>query len=193
MRKLKLQVQMSIDGYIAGQQGEMDWLVRDWDEELKRYVTALTEPVGCILLGRRLAEGFIPHWAAVAADPAHPEHAAGRKFSETPKVLFSRTLDRSPWENTRLAKDGLAAEVSGLKRQAGGDLIAYGGAAFVSSLIEQDLIDEYHFFINPALLGDGLPIFRNLPAKRELSLVQASRFACGIVVLHYEPGRAAAS
>ena len=67
MRKLKLQVQMTVDGFIAGLNGEMDWTARDWDGELKKYVTEITEPVDCIVLGRKLAQGFIPHWAS------HPE------------------------------------------------------------------------------------------------------------------------
>ncbi len=82
MRKLKLQVQMTVDGYIAGPNGELDFMLWDWDEALKQSVTELTEPVDCIVLGRKLAEGFIPHWAGVAANPEHPEFTAGRKFTE---------------------------------------------------------------------------------------------------------------
>ena len=80
MRKLKLQVQISVDGFIAGPHGEMDWMTFDWDEAISQYVQAITDPVDCIVLGRKLAEGFIPHWAAVAADADHPELAAGQKF-----------------------------------------------------------------------------------------------------------------
>ena len=77
MRKLKLQVQMSIDGYIAGPNGEMDWMEWDWDDKLKQYVGDITASVDCIILGRKLAEGFIPYWSAVAANPEDPEHSAG--------------------------------------------------------------------------------------------------------------------
>lgn len=189
MRKLKLQVQMSVDGYIAGPNGEMDFMVWDWDDELKQYVTDITEPVDCIVLGRRLAEGFIPHWAAVAADPDHPEFAAGRKFTDTPKVVFSKTLHRPKWDNTVLAKGDLAGEITNLKRQVGKDIIAYGGATFVSALIKQGLIDEFHLFINPAALGSGMAIFKELDAKQNLALVKSTPFDCGIVVLHYQPKR----
>lgn len=189
MRKLKLQVQMTLDGYIAGPNGEMDWMTWDWDEALKQYVTELTEPVDCIVLGRRLAQGFVPHWAAVAADPAHPEYSAGVKFSETRKVVFTRTLAESAaeWQNTALAKGDLVEEITRLKEQPGGDMIAYGGAAFVSALIAHSLIDELHLFINPAAIGRGLTIFGALERKQELRLVKASAFDCGIVVLTYEP------
>ncbi len=80
MRKLKLQVQITIDGFIAGPNGEMDCMQWDWDDSLKRYVEALTAPVDCLVLGRKLAEGFIPYWASVAADPTNPDVAAGKKF-----------------------------------------------------------------------------------------------------------------
>lgn len=189
MRKLKLQVQMTVDGYIAGPNGEMDWLTFNWDDALKQYVADLTVPVDCIVLGRRLAEGFIPHWAAVAADPNNPEHGAGQKFTDTPKVVFTKTLDQPAWENTTLAKGDLIEEINALKQQAGQDIIAYGGAAFVSSLIKYGLIDELHLFINPAAIGKGLSIFQELDGKQGLALVKATPFACGIVVLHYEPKR----
>jgi len=189
MRKLKLQVQMTVDGYIGGPQGEMDFLSRDWDDTIIKYVTDLTEPVDTIVLGRKLAEGFIPHWAAAAADPAHPEHDAGIKFTDTPKVVFTRTLDKSKWNNTLLAKGGLVDEITRLKEQAGRDIIAYGGATFVSGLVKQGLIDEYHLFINPAAIGSGLGIFKDLDRKQSLRLVKATPAKCGIVILHYEPKR----
>src|SRR5215211_6760189 len=117
MRKLKLQVQMTVDGYIAGPNGEMDFMVWNWDDQLKNYVTEITEPVDCIVLGRKLAEGFIPYWATVAANPDHPEYTAGKKFTETTKVVFTKTLDQSKWDNTVLAKGGLADEITKLKQQ----------------------------------------------------------------------------
>lgn len=189
MRKLKLQVQITLDGFIGGPAGEMDWLTFDWDDELKQYVTALTEPVDGIVLGRRLAEGFIPHWAAVAADAAHPEVWAGRKFTDTPKVVFSRTLTASAWPNTTLAPADLVTEIGRIKQQPGQDLIAYGGASFVSSLIEHDLIDDYYLLVNPVAIGRGLPIFGQRPGRLPLRLAEARAFACGIVAQHYQPRR----
>jgi len=185
VRKLKLQVQLSIDGFVAGPHGKMDWLTFNWDEEIGRCVQAITDPVDCIVLGRKLAEGFIPHWAAVAADAEHPEFAAGQKFSETPKVVFTRTLDRSEWPNAVLARGDLVEEINRLKSQAGGDIIAYGGAAFVSGLVQHDLIDEYNLFVNPAALGTGMPIFTALPSPRRFVLETAIAFPCGIVLIRH--------
>lgn len=189
MRKLKLQVQMTVDGYIAGLNGEMDFMVWNWDDELKQYVKAITEPVDCIILGRKLAEGFIPHWATVAANPDDPEFTAGQKFTDTPKVVFTKTLDKSEWDNTVLAKGNLVDEITNLKKQDGKDIIAYGGATFVSALIKQGLIDKFYLLINPTAIGNGMTIFKELDSQQNLTLVKSTSFDCGIVVLNYEPKR----
>lgn len=178
---------MSLDGFIAGPNGEMDWMVWDWDDALKQYVQEITDPVDCIVLGRKLAQGFIPYWADVASNPDHPEHVAGLKFAATRKLIFTKTLEGAEWDHTFLAKGDLAAEINQLKKQNGNDIIAYGGAAFVSSLIKERLIDEYHFFVNPTILGEGMAIFKEVQNKQNLQLVKATAFDCGIVVHHYEP------
>lgn len=187
MRKLKLQVQMTVGGCVAGPNGEMDWMTYNWDDELKEYVTGLTDSMGQIVLGRKLAQGFIPHWASVAQNPQHEEYSAGVKFTETPKVVFTKTLDEPEWDNTVLAKGDLVEEINKLKNQEGPDIIAYGGATFVSNLIKHGLIDEYHLFVNPVAIGSGMPIFQNLDSKQNLKLVKSIPFECGIVVLNYEP------
>lgn len=174
---------MTVDGYIAGTNGEMDWTARDWDDELKKYVEEITKPVDCIILGRKLAQGFIPHWAS------HPEEEGADKFNSTKKVIFTKTLDKSEWDNTVLAKGDLVEEIAKLKKQDGKDIIAYGGATFVSALIKHGLIDEFHLFINPTAIGNGMSIFKELDSKQNLTLVKSTSFDCGIVVLNYEPQR----
>lgn len=186
MRKLKLQVQISVDGFIAGPHGEMDWIEWNWDDALKQYVSEITEPVDCIVLGRKLAEGFIPYWTAVSANPDDPQYIAGLKFTGTHKVVFTKTLDQSIWENTVLAKSNLVDEITTLKKQPGKDMIAYGGAGFVSSLIKERLVDEFHLFVNPTAIGNGMPIFKDLGSKQDLKLIKTTAFHCGVVVLQYE-------
>ena len=186
MRKLKLQVQMTVDGYIAGLNGEMDWMIFNWDNELKQYVKEITEPVDCIVLGRKLAQGFIPHWAS---KPEGEDAWGVDKMNNTTKVIFTKTLDKSEWKNTVLAKGDLVDEITKLKKQDGKDIIAYGGATFVSALIKQGLIDEFHLFINPTAIGNGMTIFKELDSKQNLTLVKSTSFDCGIVVLNYEPKR----
>jgi dihydrofolate reductase len=173
---------MSTDGYIAGPKGEMDWLVWNWDDKLKEYVKELTESVDCILLGRKMTEGFISYWSDVMAKPDHPDSAFAKKMIETPKVVFTKTLNKSKWVNTD--------EINKLKRQEGRDIIVYGGASFDSSLIKTGLIDEFHLFVNPAAIGNGMTIFKDLNEMQKFTLVKSIAFECGIVLLHYEPKRA---
>jgi dihydrofolate reductase len=105
---------------------------------------------------------------------------------DIPKVVFSRTLDKSIWTNTRLAKGNLVDEVTALKKQEGKDIIVYGGAGFVSSLIREGLIDEFNLFVNPILVNKGLRIFDLLDKRQALSLLNATTYECGIAVLTYK-------
>jgi dihydrofolate reductase len=186
MRKVKLQMQLSIDGFVAGPNGEMDWMTWNWDDELKQYVTDLTEPVDTILLGRNMPEGFIGYWKTVAANPEDPQYPFGKKMYDTHKVVFTKTLEASTWENTVLAKGDITEEVNKLKNQKGGDIIAYGGANFVSNLIKHNLVDEYQLFINPVVLGDGMAIFKDVQQRLNLKLIKVTPFSCGIVAMVYE-------
>lgn len=185
MQKVKFQVQVSLDGYIAGPNGEMDWLVWNWDEDIKQYVNDLTETVDCMLLGRKMTDGFINHWAAASADPANPQNAFAKKMIDTPKVVFSKTLKSSSWINTELAGGELSEEIDRLMKRPGKDIVVYGGAGFAASMIGADLIDEYHFFVNPVMVGQGMTIYDKIRHKINLRLVKASPFTCGITVLHY--------
>jgi dihydrofolate reductase len=183
MRKLKLQVQITVNGLVAGPNGEMDWTAFEWDKELKKYVGVLTEEVDCIVLGRKLAEGFIPYWTS------HPEQEGAEKFINTNKVVFTKTLEASEWENTILAKGDLVEEINRLKSQNGKDIIAYGGARFVSALIKNGLVDEFFLFVNPSAIGVGMPIFSDLGSTLDFKLIEAVPFECGMAVLRYEPKR----
>lgn len=187
MRKLKLQMQVSLDGYVAGPGGELDWMTWDWDDKLKEFGWELTNSFDTILLGRKMTDGFISHWTNVTEDPDNPDYAAAKIFVDTPKVVFTKTLEKSNWKNTTLAKGDLSDEVNNLKNRNGKDIIVYGGAGFVSSLIKNNLIDDYYLFINPTPLGKGLEIFNNSNEKMKLKLVGSKAFDCGIVVNHYQP------
>jgi dihydrofolate reductase len=184
MRKLKLQMQMTLDGFVAGKNGEMDWVNFNWTEDIKAYVTELTNTIDTILLGRNLAEGFIPYWTNSYNSP-NPEEGA-EIFVKTPKIVFTKTLETSTWENTVLAKGELTKEVNTLKNEAKGkDLIVYGGGKLVASLIKEQLIDELHLFVNPVAIGSGVSIFSEITEKQNYQLVKATSFDCGIVVLTY--------
>ena len=185
MRALKLQMQLTIDGYCGSLTGEFDWMIWDWSEDIKTFVSNLTNPVDTIILGRKMTDGFISHWEKATSDPADPEYTFGKKMVDTQKVVFTRTLDKSPWRNTTLAKGKLEDEIFKLKDRDGGDIILYGGAGFVSEMVKYNLIDDYFLFINPVALGNGrgLPVF---PVRTALKLAESKAFDCGIVMLHYK-------
>ena len=109
---------------------------------------------------------------------------------DTPKVVFTKTLDKSTWNNSTLAKGHLAEEIANLKKSGRGgnkDIIVYGGAGFVSSLIKEGLIDEYHLFVNPTAIGNGMTIFKSLDRTQKFSVIQSRFYSCGITVLSYKP------
>ena len=185
-RKLKLQVQISIDGFVGGMNGELDWMTWNWDDELKDYVTHLTDTVDTILLGRKMTEGFISYWTNALANPKSPEFDFAKLMVDYCKVVFTKTLDKSAWANTELAKGDLVDEVARIKNGNGKDIIVYGGATFVSNLIMNNLIDEYYLFVNPVAVGRGLSIFSKLETRQSLKLLNAKRFDCGITLLNYQ-------
>lgn len=186
MRKLKLQVQISVDGFVAGPNGELDWMTFSWDDKSRKYVDDLTDSSDTILLGRKMTDKFINFWTSVLDDPENPQYSFAEKMVNTPKVVFSKTVKESKWANTTLANGDLVEEIEKLKFQDGQDIIVYGGATFVSNLIKENLIDEFHLAINPAAIGHGLTIFGNLKDRLKLKLVQSNVFSTGKVVNHYE-------
>jgi dihydrofolate reductase len=137
-----------------------------------------------------MTEGFISYWSDVMAKPDHPEYAFAKKMVETPKVVFTKTLNKSKWVNTDIATGDLTDEINKLKRQEGKDIIVYGGASFDSSLITSGLIDEFHLFVNPAAIGTGMTIFKDLKEMQKFTLIKSIAFDCGIVLLHYQPNKA---
>src|SRR5438309_1380802 len=154
MRKLKLQVQMTVDGFVAGPEGQLDWMTRNLDEGVIGRIVQLTDTSDTILLGRKMTAGFIEYWEAV--QPQSPEYVFARKMVDTPKVVFSKTLTRVEGKNVRVESGDLVQAVTRLKEQRGKDIVVYGGATFVSALIEHDLIDEFNIFVNPVAIGRGM-------------------------------------
>jgi dihydrofolate reductase len=108
---------MSVDSYIAGPKGELDWIISNWDDKLKNYVFKLTEPVDTIILGRKMTDGFVSYWSDVMTKPDDPWYAFAKKMIETPKVVFTKTLKKSQWANTDIATGDLTDEITKLKSQ----------------------------------------------------------------------------
>ena len=184
MRRFKLQVQTTVDGYMAGPSGEMDWMQFPWTDDMSSYISDLMASVDTIVLGRKLAEGFIPAWQA--GPPGETQESIDW-MNNTPKVVITNSLTESPWENASVAGGDLAGIMKDLKAQPGGELIAYGGSTLVSSLIAEGLLDDLHLLVNPTAIGTGLPVFANLGINQKLRQVTATPFECGVTAMHYQP------
>ncbi len=187
MRKLKLQVQISVDGFVGRPNGDLDFMTWSWDDKIKDCVNELTDSCDTILLGRKMTDGFVSHWTKAAADPADQAFPFAKKMVDFPKVVFTKTINKSKWANTEVANGDLTKEVYVLKKRSGKDIIVYGGAGFVSSLVSAGLIDEYNLFVNPAAIGIGLSIFNKVNGKLDLQLVGTVQFDCGITLMKYVP------
>jgi dihydrofolate reductase len=181
MRKLIYSMTVSLDGYIAGPDGGIEWTVPD--EELFRFHTQQVREIGVHLCGRRLYEAMV-YWETAEESPLVAEHV---KFAQIwkalPKVVFSTTL-QSVVGNTRLARDGVDEEVSRLKEQPGKD-IAVGGAGLACACMKLELIDEWRLFVSPVLLGGGTPYFPTLDERVSLELVETKTFGSRVVYLRY--------
>lgn len=188
MRKLKLQMQMTINGYVAGPNGENDWMTWNPDNEFIAFMNSMLDTSDTLLLGRKTAESIIKFWKETAdQNPAHP---FAKKIVDIPKVVFTKTLDKSIWNNTTLAKGNLAEEIADLKksRQGGSkDILVFGGAGFVSSLIKEGLINEYHLIINPTAMGNGMTIFNSLDRIQKFSPIESKLYSGGKTVLSFKP------
>jgi len=190
MRKLKLQMSITVDGFVAGPNGDLEWMNADMameDEKLLQHLNFLIDSSDTILMGRKMTDEFVSYWTEVVKNPKSRDYAFAKKMVDTPKIVFTRTLDESLWPNTVLAKGDIVEEVNGLKKSPGKDLLVYGGAGFVSSLIKNDLIDEYHFLVNPVAIGDGMTIFSDVGRYFKLKQIDATPYECGITLHNYLP------
>lgn len=182
MRSLIHSMGVSLDGFVAGPGGEIDWAAPD--EELHRFHNQQTREIGVQLLGRGLYEEMLP-WETIHEDPnaTDAELEFARIWTEIPKFVFSSTLDTVEG-NSRLARGELADEVTALKRQDGADL-AVGGAGLAAACTRLGLVDEYRLFVSPVVLGGGTPFFPALGHRVDLDLLETRTFAARVVYLRY--------
>lgn len=195
MRKLILQMQMSVDGCVSPANGDLDWQVWGWgdrwawDDELKARFNAVFEGIDTILLSRKIVEeGYLDHWGRAAKNhPANPQYAFAQKVVDAQKVVLTGKLKTSRWERTVIARGRMADEVNALKRQGGKDIIAIGGVGFASSLVTEGLVDEFQFFVNPTAVGGGRSVFHDQRKGHKLRLLESTSYECGVVVNRYAP------
>ncbi len=192
MRKVISLIHLSLDGFTAGPNDELDWIA--YDTELEQDAHSLHALTDTVIWGRRTYEGMASYWLTVPGNPdstpAELEHA--RWLDGATKIVVSRTLDHVDWNdatNTILIKDDIAGEINAIKQQPGKDIWFLGSTMLAQTFMQLDLIDEYRININPTVLGQGKRLFDGVTRNIPLRLLQSKTFASGVVALRYEPVR----
>jgi dihydrofolate reductase len=191
MKRLILQMQMSVDGFVGSHQDD-EWQLwgwgehSEWDEELKRDFNLHFARLETILLSRKMAEeGYLDHWGRAAKRyPADPFYAFAKRITDLRKVVLTDKLKKSAWPRTDVRGGDLGTAVREMKSEGGGDIGVFGGAGFASALIEAGVVDEFQFYINPAALGAGPRIFE-ASGFRRLKLLNAKAYPSGMIVSRY--------
>jgi dihydrofolate reductase len=193
MRKIIAALQVSVDGFIEGPNGELDWAMAE-DEETWRDVFAMLESVDACILGRVMYPEYERYWLAVLANPTGSlplsgkpatknEIAYARWADKTPHTVVSKTLAEVEWKTARIVRD--VEEIRKLKQQPGKDMYVVGGATLVSSLMNAGLIDEVQLMVNPVILGGGKALFKDVKERKSLKLVRTKPLKSGKVSLTY--------
>ncbi len=184
MRKVIASPFVTLDGFMAGPHGEIDWNEPYFDEEMGNYIGEQFATMDTILLGRVTYQMFAGYWPTqgVKDDPVFAE-----KMNTLLKVVFSRTLEKVEWNNSKLVKDNIVEEIRSLKQQPGKNLVIDGSAGLIHSLTNLGLIDEYRLRVHPVILGSGVPLFKDIKGRMTLKLVETKPFRSGVVILHYQP------
>ena len=185
MRKLVLFIHTSLDGFVAGPNGEMDWI--NVDEAIFDYAGQRTNEADTALYGRVTYQMMESYWPTAAQLPSATKHDVehSRWYNKVAKVVLSRTLKGANLTKTKIIDGNLAAEIVKLKQEAGKDILMFGSPTAAHSLMAEKLIDDYWLFVNPVLLGRGIPLFNEVKEKIALKLVESNIFSSGVVCLHY--------
>jgi dihydrofolate reductase len=187
MRKVILFMHVSLDGFVQGADDwDLNWI--SYDEELEQYAKETLSTVDTVLWGRGTYQGMQQYWPSVPSNPSASQHEIEHAhwIGNTTKLVFSKTLDKVEWSNSRLVKDNIAEEITNLKQQSGKDMIILGSPRLAHTLMSLGLIDEYRINVNPVVLGVGLPLFKNLKDRINLKLVENKTLNSGVVGLIYK-------
>ena len=183
MRKVIFQMMVSLDGFFEGPNRELDW--HPVDKEFNEYAIDLLNNVDVLLFGRITYEMMAKYWPSSEAILNDPKVAG--KMNNLSKIVFSKTMGKAEWKNTRLVKDNIEKELIDLKNQAGKDMAILGSSNLALSLMRAGLIDEYRIIISPLVLGKGKSLFTGIHGKLNLKLLKSKTFKSGNLLLHYQP------
>lgn len=183
MRKLMVFNNISLDGYFTDANSDMSWAHENADEEWNKFTSENASGGGVLLFGRKTYDLMVSFWPTKQAYDMMPEVAEG--MNNLPKVVFSRTMDKAEWNNTKLVKGNIVEEVSRMKSEPGDDMVIMGSGTIVSQLTQERLIDEYQIIVHPLVLGSGRTLFQGVKQQVPLKRVNSRTFGNGNVLLTY--------
>jgi dihydrofolate reductase len=177
---------ISLDGFTAGPKGEMDWI--HVDDEIFDYVGHQTDASDMALYGRKTYEMMESYWPTAGDRPGASKHDIqhSKWYNNVDKVVISNTLKGQQLDKTRIISDQIGAEIKAIKQQLGKAIMVIGSPSAVHILTREGLVDDFWLFVNPVLLGQGIPLFKDLKDRVPLKLVESKTFSSGVVCLHYE-------
>lgn len=183
---------ISLDGFVAGPKGEMDWI--KVDEEIFDYVSKRISESDTAIYGRVTYQMMENYWPTAADKPTATKHDIehSKWYSKVHKVVLSKTMKGDGLTNTKIISDNLSVRINEIKQSGNGgskEILLFGSPAATHSLIQQNLIDGYWLFVNPIILGRGIPLFTDITDKIKLNLLSARQFTCGVIALDYTVNR----
>jgi len=183
MRKLFVFNLVTLDGYFEGPNREIDW--HNVDAEFNEYAIDMLNSVDALIFGRVTYELMASYWPT--PDVIKNDPIVAEKMNTLPKIVFSRTLEKVEWNNTRLVKANIEEEIKKMKKQSGKDMALLGSGSILSQFARQGLMDEYRIMVNPVVLGDGKPLFNDIKDRLNLKFTNTRTFGNGNVLLYYQP------
>lgn len=185
MRKIISFMHISLDGFVAGPNGEMDWITIN--EEIFDHVGQRISQTDTALYGRVTYEMMENYWPTAADKPNASKHDKEHSqwYSQAHKIVLSQRLKGTSLSNTTIISDSLTEHINSIKNQPGGEILLFGSPTATHAMLEQNLIDGYWLFVNPVILGQGIPLFANIKEKTKLKLVNTKAFDCGVTELSY--------
>jgi dihydrofolate reductase len=188
MRKLIISMNISLDGYLSGPQGDLDWHFEIWDERMGEKMLKLLQETDTIILGRLTYEAMAKYWTVKPLENNFPRQdlAIADKMNQHNKIVLSKTIRQSLWHPTLFVSGNPTGEIRLLKEKTGKDMILFGSASVATALIRSGMADEYHLWIHPVILGSGKPIFKDLQNRIRMKLKDSVIFESGVVANYYE-------
>ena len=185
MRKLIFFMHTSLDGFVAGPNGEMDWI--NVNEEIFDFVATMTDQADTALYGRVTYEMMQGYWPTAGEQPNASKHDIEHSawYNQVAKIVLSKTMQQTGLHNTKVIGDQLSDNINSLKHQGGKSILIFGSPGASESLLNEGLIDEFWLFVNPVILAQGMPLFKDITVATKLKLVESKTFACGVIALHY--------